>query len=114
MNASCFFVIIFITFLLMEVYGAWVNQEESTESPLQLIGKGKLSKVASYGHLHFPIKILQIEKSFDDWEDVIEAYEHYALQGGAAKALRYSINRLRVNISLMGGFFRLGQLHLAL
>ena len=53
---------------------------------------------ASYGHLHFPIKISQIEKSFDDLEDVVEAYEHYTLQGGAAKALRYSINRLRSKI----------------
>ena len=68
----------------------------------------------SYGHPHFPVKINQIKKSFNDLEDIVEAYEHYALHGGAATTLRYSVNRLRSKISLIRGFIRPGQLHLAL
>ena len=69
---------------------------------------------ASYAHLHFPVKLTFLEKSFDDLEDILGAYEKYALQGGAATALRYSVNRLQSKVSLIRGFVRPGQLHLAL
>ena len=106
--------VLLVAYQLAIIHGAWVNQEDAKESPLQLIRQGKLSMGASYGHLYFPIKISQVERSFDDLEDVVEAYEHYALQGGAAKAMRYSINRLRTEVSLISGFVKPGQLHLAL
>ena len=106
--------ILVIIILTSSVCGVWVDQTEDRESPLQLLQQGKLSMSASYAHLHFPIKLTFVEKSFDDLEDILEAYERYAVQGGAATALRYSINRLHSKISLIRGFVKPGQLHLAL
>ena len=44
----------------------------------------------------------------------MQAYEQHVLQGGAASAMRYSVDRLRSKISLVKGFVSPGQLHLAL
>ena len=99
--------------LALFVQIVWMNQVEDKESPLQLLRQGKLSMGATYAHLHFPIKTARIEDSFDDLEDILEAYERHATQGGAATALKYSVSRLHSKISLMRGFVRPGQLHSA-
>ena len=107
-------IVIIIATTILSVQGVWVDQGGDNESPLQLLRQGKLSMGASYAHLQFPINFTQVEQSFDDLEDVVEAYGQYVLQGGAAKSMKFSINRLRSKISLIKGFVTPGQLHSAL
>ena len=76
-NMNTIIIVFAIKFLL--VRGVWVDQGGEQESPLQLLRQGKLSMGAAYAHLQFPIKVSQVEKAFDDLEDVIEAYEQYVL-----------------------------------
>ena len=106
--------LVLVVIHILSIQGVWVDQGEELESPLQLLRQGKLSMGATYAHLQFPIKVSNVKKAFDDLEDVVEAYERYVLQGGAASAMRYSVNRLRSKISLIKGFVNPGQLHLAL
>ena len=92
----------------------WVSDREDSESPLQMIGQGNMSMGASYGHLQFPIKIQLIQQSFDDLEDVVEAYERHTLYGGAVKALRDPVSRLHSKVSMLKGFVSPGEMHLSI
>ena len=97
----------------LESHGRWVTNGEDPESPLQMLGWGKMSTGASYGHLQFPIKFKKIEQSFDDLEDIVGSYERHAMYGGAAKALRHSMSRLNTKVSMIRGMVVPGALHLA-
>ena len=98
----------------IESQGLWATKGENPESPLQMLGQGKMSTGASYGHLQFPIKLKAIEQSFDDLEDIVGSYERHAMYGGAAKALRHSMSRLSTKVSMIRGMVVPGALHLAL
>ena len=98
----------------IESHVLWATKGENPESPLQMLGQGKMSTGASYGHLQFPIKLKMIEQSFDDLEDIVGSYERHAMYGGAAKALRHSMSRLNTKVSMIRGMVVPGALHLAL
>ena len=92
----------------------WATDKEDGASPLQMVGQGKMSTGATYGHLQFPIQLHSITNSFDELEDIVTSYEQHAMYGGAAKALRHSMSRLSTKVSMIRGMMVPGTLHLAL